>query len=609
MGQRRPRRAATIALRWVATLAGVSLGIGMPNFVEQAGTYASSLQPAQSAGTGAGLGYWLVGADGSVYDFGTPQLGSLGGKKLASPIVAAAGAPGGNGYWLVAADGGLFAFGAAGYFGSTGGKHLNKPIVGMASTPDGRGYWMVASDGGIFAFGDARFYGSMGGKHLNRPIVGIASTPDGNGYWMVASDGGIFAFGDARFHGSTGSIRLNKPVVSMAPTADGNGYWMVASDGGIFAFGDATYHGSNGASRSAAPIVGMAPTPDGNGYWLLSRSGTVYPFGDAPFLGSAPSSATPEGGFVALAVGNATTAPATTVPPITTAPTTTAPTTRPTATTTTTTTTTVPIKTTTTTVPTTTTLPPNSYPYPARQTGYDISWPQCSPLGSATTRSLPSDPAYAIVGVNNGKISGFNPCFVAEAAWAGAELSAYIVLQAAPGGNPPMELKGPKAYCAATSNTCKGYNWGYNYAQADLAHVRDLGFSPLAWWVDVETGEGWPTNRAYQPVNAAIIQGALDAIRAAGHAAGIYSTWYQWGQITGSYVPPGSPPLWVPGADNVSGDNNSAVSYCLRAEEPGDPTNLHSNSIGFAAGVPWLVQYGYGGGSAPTGIDPDYSCG
>jgi hypothetical protein len=561
LGKRRPRSAATGALRWVATVAGVSLGIGMFNLVAVAGTGASSLRPAQFGSTGARLGYWLVGADGSVYNFGTPQLGDLGGGKLASPVVAAASAPNGNGYWLVAADGGVFAFGAA------------------------------------------RFWGSTGGKHLNEPIVGIASTPDGNGYWMVASDGGIFAFGDARFHGSTGSIRLNKPVVSMAPTPDGNGYWMVASDGGIFAFGDATYRGSNGASKATAPIVAMAPTPDGGGYWLLSRNGTVYPFGDAPFMGSAPSPATGKPGFVALAVGNATTVPATTVPPATTTPTTAPPTT-------TTTTTTVPAKTTTTTtVATTTTLPPTGSPYPARVTGYDVSWPQCSPIGSATTRRLPSNPAYAVVGVNNGKISNFNPCFVAEAAWAGKNLSAYIVLQAAPGGNPPMEATGPKAYCATISSTCEGYDWGYNYARADLAHVRNLGFNPLAWWLDIETGEGWPTTHVIQPVNAAIVQGALDAIRGAGHTVGIYSTWYQWGQITGSYVPAGSPPLWVPGADNVSGDNNSAVSYCLRAQQPGDPADLHSNSIGFASGVPWLVQYGYGGGSAPAGIDPDYSCG
>jgi hypothetical protein len=41
----------------------------------------------------------------------------------------------GAGYWLVAADGGIFNFGTAGFFGSTGAIHLNKPIVVMAAGP------------------------------------------------------------------------------------------------------------------------------------------------------------------------------------------------------------------------------------------------------------------------------------------------------------------------------------------------------------------------------------------------------------------------------------------------------------------------------------------
>ncbi len=41
------------------------------------------------------------------------------------------------GYWLVAADGGIFNFGDAGFYGSTGGHHLNQPIVGMAATSSG----------------------------------------------------------------------------------------------------------------------------------------------------------------------------------------------------------------------------------------------------------------------------------------------------------------------------------------------------------------------------------------------------------------------------------------------------------------------------------------
>jgi hypothetical protein len=89
------------------------------------------------------------------------------------------------------------------------------------------------------------------------------------------------------------------------------------------------------------------------------------------------------------------------------------------------------------------------------------------------------------------------------------------------------------------------------------------------WWVDVEIGEQWPTTSVDKPVNAAIIQGALDAIKDAGHIGGVYSTWFQWGEITGSYIPPGSPPLWVPGADTLTGGDFSAQSFCQRALSPG----------------------------------------
>ncbi|MGA3217672.1 MAG: hypothetical protein ABSE77_01140 [Acidimicrobiales bacterium] len=247
-------------------------------------------------------------------------------------------------------------------------------------------------------------------------------------------------------------------------------------------------------------------------------------------------------------------------------------------------------------------------PYPAGSTGYDVSWPQCVNRASARTKLLPAGPSFAIVGVNNGTISSFNSCFAAEAAWAGKNLSVYIILQPAPGGTPvPFEATGPEASCAATSSECEGYDWGYNYASADIAFVGAEGPSPRIWWLDVETAEGWPTARVFQPVNAAIVQGALAAIRKAGDIGGIYCTWYQWGQITGSYMPSGGPPIWVAGAGPLSGGEYSAKSYCVRGLSPGDPSTLASASIGFAGAVPWLVQYGYGGGS-PTPIDSDYSC-
>jgi len=266
---------------------------------EEFASFPSAPAPAPSAPAvvgGSGPGYWLVGRDGSVYDFQAPgYYGSLTGQWLARPIVGAVATRDNNGYWMVGSDGGIFTFGDARGYGSTGGIRLNRPIVGMARTASGNGYWLVASDGGIFPFGDAVYhsYGSTGGIRLNKPIVAMVPTPSGNGYWLVASDGGIFPFGDARYHsyGSTGGMRLNRPIVGMAALSDASGYWLVASDGGIFPFGNAVYHsyGSTGGMRLNRPIVGMTPTADNGGYWLVAADGGVFQFGDAPYHGSAAS--------------------------------------------------------------------------------------------------------------------------------------------------------------------------------------------------------------------------------------------------------------------------------------------------------------------------------
>ena len=241
-------------------------------------------------------GYRTVTSTGSVKAIDGPCASGFEGtvpRPPGRPVVGIAATPSGKGYWLVGSDGTVDNFGDAAALGSPSGAPLNQPIVGIAATPSGHGYWLVASDGGIFNYGDAAFFGSTGAIRLNRPIVGMTSTPTGRGYFMVASDGGIFAFGDALFRGSTGNIVLNQPIVGMAATADGRGYWMVASDGGIFNFGDAPFFGSTGAIRLVSPIVGIVPTSDARGYAMAAADGGVFTFGDAPFYGAAPGSGAP----------------------------------------------------------------------------------------------------------------------------------------------------------------------------------------------------------------------------------------------------------------------------------------------------------------------------
>jgi len=173
------------------------------------------------ATTHNGNGYWLATSDGSVYSFGTAKFhgstfnygltGLSGPHPLNAPIVGMATTPNANGYYLVAADGGVFNFGSAEFHGSayslglTGlsGPHpLNAPIVGMATTPNARGYYLVAADGGVFNFGSAEFHGSayslgftgLNGPHpIKSPVVSILPSPTGTGYYLIGSGGDILS--------------------------------------------------------------------------------------------------------------------------------------------------------------------------------------------------------------------------------------------------------------------------------------------------------------------------------------------------------------------------------------------------------------------------------
>ena len=493
---------AATAAATAVLIAGLPFGSAV---VASAGTPATT-SAGTSAQTGAGggaPGYWLIGRNGQIFQFGTTNYGDLRDTTLAKPVVGGAATPDGNGYWMVASDGGIFAYGDATFQGSTGNIKLNKPIVGMAADPAGNGYWMVASDGGIFAFG-APFYGSMGGQPLAKPIVGIVPTPTGHGYWMVASDGGIFAFGDAGFYGSTGNIKLNKPVVAMASSHDGRGYWMVASDGGVFTFGDATFYGSTGNIRLNRPVVGMASSQDGGGYWMVGSDGGIFTFGDATFLGSAQT-----GGDPPIAAMTAT---------------------------------------------------DSGFPFPPGGTGYDVSQYQCTDYVHHVSGLPPAHPQVAIVQVSGGAIDQSQPpsCFPAEAAWAGSNMSVYIFMNPLPSPAPPESMTGPAGNCAAGDTSCEAYNFGYNWAQHWVAYAHNDGTHPTLWWLDVETGGGWDQSPAGQKLNVRVIAGAVAGLRAASVIPGIYATNLQWGEITGNGISFPHIPLWIPGAAGVA----QAQQFC-----------------------------------------------
>ena len=103
---------------------------------------------------------------------------------LASPIVGVVPTPTGDGYWMIAADGGVFGFSAP-FLGSVpgalNGGSVAYPVNGMV--PFGSsGYIAVAFDGGLFAFGDAAFLGSLPERDTDpcslciTDVVGVAAS-------------------------------------------------------------------------------------------------------------------------------------------------------------------------------------------------------------------------------------------------------------------------------------------------------------------------------------------------------------------------------------------------------------------------------------------------
>jgi len=229
----------------------------------------------------------------------------------------------------------------------------------------------------------------------------------------------------------------------------------------------------------------------------------------------------------------------------------------------------------------------NGFPFVPGSTGFDISWPQC---GGA----FPPVSKVAIVGATDGRFNGPpNPCYQSEVAWAGANLSSYIVADPLPSPPPPEALRGPFGTCNGNV-VCEGENFGVFWAVRWIGFSRSLGINPRLWFLDVETTEGWSLSGAAFPVNSAVIRGAIHGLQAEGVLAGIYATSLQWSEITGNEAAFPGIPLWVPGATTV-GD---AALVC---------TGTVSDHVPFAGGRIVLVQYGYINGG-PKPFDPDYAC-
>lgn len=238
-------------------------------------------------------------------------------------------------------------------------------------------------------------------------------------------------------------------------------------------------------------------------------------------------------------------------------------------------------------------------PRKAEPVGIDVSWPQCG-------KTLPKQPAFAIVGVNNGLANTTNPCLAAQLAWAdtapspaltGQPRVALYVNTANPGLQGSwwpssnhyggVDVPNPYGECGSGADGFRACSYMYGYAKAyDDATIRGIDNpEDYLWWLDVETENSWQPDKA---ANVATLEGMATYFEGIGADVGLYSTGYQWNQIAGA-VPSGSPlaglPSWLAGARSLTG----ARSNCsLPALTPGSRVAL--------------TQYVSGG------LDYNYSC-
>ena len=241
-------------------------------------------------------GYWVIGAGGQVFAFGTaPDPANTPAMVDTNPgvsttTIGAEGHPFADGFWTVETNGKVHAFGASQLQvdGSNfhDGSHLGfNDFVDIACTPSGQGYWLLRTSGGVYTFGDAAY---MSGTYLGGAVLGeipvlstglnansITGHPTDMGYWVVDAQGHVANFGAAVNWGEvTPPLPASGNVTAMDCTDDGGGYWILWSNGQVFNYGN-------------------ADTPIGGGF-IGSFGASVYPWSDI-IRTNTPSISSPQG--------------------------------------------------------------------------------------------------------------------------------------------------------------------------------------------------------------------------------------------------------------------------------------------------------------------------
>jgi len=177
----------------------------------------------------------------------------------------------------------------------------------------------------------------------------------------------------------------------------------------------------------------------------------------------------------------------------------------------------------------------------AGDTGYDVSWPQCT--GSAFTSVPPGTPVFGVVAVNHGAGRTTNECLQAEATWAAglARTPMLYTNGADPGpanGNWPTSGRTSPATCvnaASSADTGCAYDYGWDLATDALTRADGqtaFTSTSVTWWIDVEVANSWVLDGL---MDTASIQGMVDKLRSAGVPdVGVYGLATDWATITGS---------------------------------------------------------------------------
>lgn len=233
-----------------------------------------------------------------------------------------------------------------------------------------------------------------------------------------------------------------------------------------------------------------------------------------------------------------------------------------------------------------------------RTTGIDVSWPQCG-------KTLPTDKAFAIVGVNGGLANNSNPCFIEQLTWAQQSLggtnqplaSLYVnttnpgLLSASwPTSNQykgvdtstSITVENPHGTCTGAEDAACAYVYGWSRAYDDVNHRNVPNPASFKWWLDVETGNSWSTTDL--AANAASLEGMTAYFQSIGSVVGVYSTNSQWQTIVGTVSPSSNLnglDSWLAGARTVRGAQQNCTNPLLTPTSKVVLTQYVSNNLDY----------------------------